>query len=63
MSENVLCISRNNFNDECPHCRSKNVDERMISDPAVPISANFFGLSDTSIRFCFDCREVFLLAN
>lgn len=60
MKEDVLCIFRKDFNDKCPYCRSKNVDERMTSGAPAAVSVKLSAVYDTGMRFCFDCRRIFL---
>jgi hypothetical protein len=60
MTEDVRRIPKKDFKEECPYCRSKNVDQRQNSGAAAGLTDQSAAY-DTGVRFCPDCRGVFLL--
>jgi hypothetical protein len=60
MTEDVRRIPKKDFKGECPCCRSQNIDHRLVSGTAAGL-ADLSAVYDTGVRFCPDCRGVFLL--
>jgi hypothetical protein len=60
MIEDVRRIPKKDFKGECPYCRSQNTDHRQVSGAAAGL-ADLSAVYDTGVRFCPDCRGVFLL--